>query len=1195
MNDDALDRLCRVAGIAPGYSDIWGNTRVASDATRRALLAALGITAAENDTTRVLEQEETRSWRRAAPPVVVCRENRLPYRITLTFPESAVDETHAWRLSMESGASRNGEFRARQLELLESRFIAGERHVRVAFDWREALPAGYHRFILQPLAASAAATSLIVVPERCYLPPALREGGRAWGIAAQLYGLVSSRGWGMGDFTDLSLLAEQWGRRGADFIGVNPLHALYPHNPAHASPYSPSSRRFLNPLYLDVEAVEDLHECREARQELRSAAFQRQLQAARRSELVDYPAVARLKLPLLEQLYAHFVERHLRPGSARSRAFREFQSGEGAALRRHALYHALQQHFHDSDPGIWGFPAWPEAYRDPDSREVARFAETHAHRVEFYEYLQWQCDLQLGAVAARCRHLGMEVGLYTDIAVSIDSAGSDAWSGQRDYALGATLGAPPDEINREGQNWGLPPLHPGRLRDAAYAPFIATVRAGMRHAGAVRIDHVMGLYRLFWIPHGGSAADGAYVHYPFEDLLGVLALESQRNRCMVIGEDLGTVPDEVRDGLARTGVLSYRLLLFERDTAGHFRPPRDYPVEALVTATTHDLPTLAGYWDGGDLRLQHSLKRLSDADLAVHTAVRAEDRARIEDALVREHLLPQAMRGAVTGKLAEAGALAIQAFLARTPARLQSVQLEDVFGIADQTNLPGSTEEHPNWRRKLPIPLERMQEDARMTSLAATLSRERPRTAASEPPRVTPVARIPRATYRLQLNREFTFAHAAAIVPYLAELGVSHVYCSPYLRARPGSLHGYDIVDHNTLNPEIGTEADFERFVETLRAHEMGHILDMVPNHVGVMGADNAWWLDVLENGPASAYAGFFDIEWHPPNTDLANKVLVPVLGAHYGAVLDKGEIELKFDAAEGSFSMWYHEHRFPLDPSDYAQLLAAARDAAPEPGKTELAAIADAFARLPGRERATAEHTLERTRGARAGKERLARLVAGDAHAASVVNRTTSWYGDPKGREALHELLERQPYRLTYWRVASDEINYRRFFDVNDLAALRMEDEAVFEATHRFVLSLAAAGKVDGLRIDHPDGLYDPAAYLSRLQLRYREMCAGPARMRGPLALYVVVEKIAAPHEELPENWAVHGTTGYRFAALVNGLFVSTGAREEMERIYREFVPEAVSFARNAYDGRHVILRGTMASALTMLVAELLRIARAN
>ena len=1202
-----LRSLSRLAGIAPGYADIWGNEHEASESTQLALLQAMDAIHDESEVPDAVARELARAWRQVAPPVAVFTEEAVPYRLKLRFPAAAAARTVHWRLVLEGGAAQQGEFQPSQLERLDAREIAGARYIEVAFDWRERLPAGYHRFIVQSheAGAASAATSLIVAPARCYLPAALCGAGRTWGAAIQLYGIRSTRNWGIGDYTDLAAIVEQWGRRGAGVIGVNPLHALYPHNPAHASPYSPSSRRFLNVLYIDVEAVEDLAECEEARALIDAPEFRERLAAAKASELVDYPAVAALKFPVLERLYAHFRATHLRADTARARAFRDFQAASGAPLRRHALYEALQQRFHEADPGVWGYPLWPEPYRDPRSAEVTRYAESHVERVEYFEYLQWLADRQLAAAADRARTLGLEVGLYADVAVSIDSAGAEAWASQDCYVLGATLGAPPDEINLKGQNWGLPPLHPERLREAAYAPFIDLLRANMRHAGAVRIDHVMGLARLFWIPRGRDGADGAYVGYPFDDLLGVLALESHRNRCLVIGEDLGTVPDEVRAGLQRAGVLSYRLLLFERNADGHFKAPSEYPVDALVTASTHDLPTLTGYWEGHDLQLRQSLALFpSDEVREAQIVARAQDRARLVFALERENLHPDGLNAVAPQPLSTEMLRSVQVYLARTPARVLVAQLEDVLGVREQANLPGTTDEHPNWRRKLPLDLERIADDPRFVAFVDAMAAERPLPQARPRSRGRPVAVIPRATYRLQLHRGFTFADATALVPYLAELGVSHVYCSPYLRARPGSTHGYDVVDHNALNPEIGSREDFERFVAALRARGMGHVLDMVPNHLGVMGADSPWWLDVLENGPAAGHAGYLDIEWRPAGTDLADKVLVPVLGEHYGLALERGEIELRFDPAEGAFSAWYHDHRFPIDPRDYPPLLERAlaamdRAAAPEAALTELASLATALARLPAREETAPERAIERRREGAAGKQRLARVAAAAPAVAAALDAAARAYAGAEGREALHELLERQAWRLAYWRVASDEINYRRFFDINDLAALRMEDEAVFESTHRLALTLAADGKVDGLRVDHPDGLYDPAGYFERVQRRYLELCgheAGPGGLdRSALPLYLVAEKIIAGHERLPETWAVHGTTGYRFAAVVNGVLVNANARDEMDAAYRDFVPDAASFEQCAYDGRQAILRGALASALTMLATELLRIARAD
>ena len=450
---------------------------------------------------------------------------------------------------------------------------------------------------------------------------------------------------------------------------------------------------------------------------------------------------------------------------------------------------------------------------------------------------------------------------------------------------------------------------------------------------------------------------------------------------------------------------------------------------------------------------------------------------------------------------------------------------------------------------------------------------------------------IPRATYRLQLNAGFTFRDATALVPYLASLGVSHVYCSPYFRARAGSTHGYDVVDHNSFNPEIGDRADFEEFVAALRSHGMGHVVDIVPNHVGI-GADNAWWMDVLENGEASIYAAFFDIDWAPANPDRAHKVLVPVLAAPYGTVLERGELELRFEPQWGSFAVHYFEHRLPLDPRTYPRIL----DRVPALlASTELENIRRSLAALPDRHSLGPEQVAERNREKELHKRRLAALAAGDSAVAGAIETAARSFAgtaaEPASFDTLHELLELQAWHLAHWRVAADDINYRRFFDVNDLAGLRVENEAVFEHTHRLLLQLIAAGRIDGLRIDHADGLYDPAGYFRRLQQR----CAELTGRRGARALYLVVEKITASFEHLPDDWPVHGETGYRFANVVNRMLVDSATRTRMDRAYRQFINEPLEWREVAYQSQQLILRRSLASELNVATNLLARLARAD
>jgi (1->4)-alpha-D-glucan 1-alpha-D-glucosylmutase len=438
---------------------------------------------------------------------------------------------------------------------------------------------------------------------------------------------------------------------------------------------------------------------------------------------------------------------------------------------------------------------------------------------------------------------------------------------------------------------------------------------------------------------------------------------------------------------------------------------------------------------------------------------------------------------------------------------------------------------------------------------------------------------IPRATYRVQLHADFDFDAAAAIVPYLAELGISHLYVSPITMARPGSRHGYDVVDHARVNPELGGEAGLERLCRALRAGHMGLLLDFVPNHMGVGGADNPAWLDVLQWGRESSYADWMDIDWHPAEETLAGKLLVPFLGAPYAEVLESGELQLRFDAG-GDWSVWYHEHRFPICPRSYGAILGKA------PGRSLGAAfaLANQVRRAPPGEAVAAAGTL---------KSELARLAATPAGGEALEAATAALAGRPgapRSFRMLHRLLEQQVYRLSYWRVAADEINYRRFFDINDLAGLRVEDERVFARVHALLFALLRDGKADGVRLDHVDGLYDPAGYCRRLQEEAgRNLGAGP----GERPLYLLVEKILAPFERVPESWPVHGTTGYDFMAQATGVFIAEESERSLTRIYARFVPGATDFESELERAKPQILRNNLSSEFTVLARRLTRLAK--
>ena len=460
-----------------------------------------------------------------------------------------------------------------------------------------------------------------------------------------------------------------------------------------------------------------------------------------------------------------------------------------------------------------------------------------------------------------------------------------------------------------------------------------------------------------------------------------------------------------------------------------------------------------------------------------------------------------------------------------------------------------------------------------------------------------PVPQLPLSTYRLQFNGHLTFARAAELVPYLADLGISDCYTSPYFQASPGSLHGYDVVDPTRLNEEVGSADDYRTFVRALHAHGMGQILDIIPNHMHVAGPWNPWWQDVLEHGPASRYAHFFDIDWTPVKHELKGKILLPILGDHYGVTLENGELSLEYQA--GRFVVRYHEYQLPIDPSLYAMILNHRLDALRDsrdgaPSVRALHDIISAFRRLPDRYRTDPEGVATRHREHAIIQRRLATLTEQRPDVRAFVQETLRTFngtgGDPSGFDLLDALLRDQVYRLAFWRVAGEEINYRRFFDVTHLAALRIEDPEVFERVHRHACSLIPTAAVHGLRIDHVDGLYDPTRYLERWQAWARNELGWPADAKGR-SLFLVVEKILGKGETLPEDWPVYGTTGYDFLDLLNHLFVDSHHQRAMDACYAEFTRETAAFDTLTHECKTLIMDAAMASELNALGHQLNRL----
>ncbi len=720
-----LDRLAERMGIEPAYISAAGHPVVTPPEVKRRLLRAMGTEVRDEDDARLrLLALERYDIARPLPPVIVVREDRLPLEVPIVLPlgTPAID----WAVRLERDGRVTGRTAPGDLPLID-RPVAGLERRRLTVPGR--LPLGYHTLAVSGAVSGGgldgeAAATVIVVPATCWLPPELAQGKRLWGIAAQIYQLRSATNWGIGDFSDLGRLAVIAAGLGASVIGVNPLHAMFTDRPEQASPYSPLRRLFLNILYIDITATPEATDDEELRRLMRDESFASALTAARQAPLVDYPAVARLKLAALERLFERFRQ-SAAPG--RVAQFDTFRREQGEPLERMVRFQALREHFSANDPDDADWRRWPEPYRDPASAAVEAFAGSHRDRLDFLAWTQWIADRQLAAAARIARERGLAIGVYRDLAVGADGGGAESWANPGLIAAEAHAGAPPDVFNPAGQDWGLPPVNPRAMREEAYAGFIRLLRANMRHAGGLRIDHAMALKHLYWIPAGNRPGEGAYVSYPLEDLLGIVALESRRNRCLVVGEDLGTVPEGFRERLGEAGILSYRVLFFEHDADGRFIPPDRYPHLALATIGSHDLPTLRGWWEGRDIDLRDRLDLYPTPDEAGRQrAWRARARVELCNALAADGP-PPSPDAPMTDELAER----VHRFLARTSAAIAMVQLEDLTDEAEQVNLPGTVTEHPNWRRKIGLTLEELAGDPRVRALTGMLREVRGAAAAS--------------------------------------------------------------------------------------------------------------------------------------------------------------------------------------------------------------------------------------------------------------------------------------------------------------------------------------------------------------------------------------------------------------------------------------------------------------------------------
>ena len=687
----ALHELAAVVGIIDAYVDQAHETRATSDDTRRALLAAMGIDASTDDAARdaLAGLRDAANRELIAPARVVTLRDPSRRLLTVRAPASR-ERTGPWFLEIESEqgerSRREGPWRGdTELDLSLPDLPLGVHRIRLTLD------AGGREWINEQ--------TLIVAPERCVMPHEILGDRDVFGVTTNLYTLRSDFNWGIGDLSDLGRVAAWAGEVGAEFVGVSPLHALLDRG-GDISPYSPVSRLFRNPIYIDVMRVPELVHDPALGERLTTPEIATELADLRESPLVRYDAVMAVKGLALDALHRVFVERVRGSGDARDRAYDDFVARRGPALTQFALWMSIAE-LPDRGPD---WRAWPAEFRSPDTPAARRFADTHAARLDFHRWLQFEIDRQLGDAASVASSAGMQIGLYHDLAIGTSSGGADTWAYPDLFVHGACVGAPPDPYSAAGQNWGFPPIDPRALRQTGYRYLIDVLRAAFEHAGALRIDHVLGLSRLFWISNEQPTTPGAYVRYPMFDLLGILALESARHQALVVGEDLGTVSPDVPGVLEQWGILSSKVLEFERDAHGGFKPARDYPALSFAMANTHDMAPFAGFWNGRDIDIRRQLGLIvTDADADHARVARDAEKDDLLRLFGEEHVLPAE---GVPGTAEELSA-AVHAFLFRTPARLVAVSLDDLAGETTPVNVPGvTTDRYPTWSRKMRRTLE---------------------------------------------------------------------------------------------------------------------------------------------------------------------------------------------------------------------------------------------------------------------------------------------------------------------------------------------------------------------------------------------------------------------------------------------------------------------------------------------------------
>jgi (1->4)-alpha-D-glucan 1-alpha-D-glucosylmutase len=889
---------------------------------------------------------------------------------------------------------------------------------------------------------------LIIVPEKCYAPEAVLKNKNIFGPKFYSYNITTLENHRMADINDLKILIKKLELYEAGIIGIGSINQASVNENKPYNPFLPSNRMFFNTLFLNTDEMLKFTEDKDLDLQFLSGEFQDEPE---KTELIDYKTIFDIKVRKYKLIYESFRALHINNNTDKAKRFHSYVNQNGENLHKLALFIALQDFLTSEDSKYVNWHEWPKVYQNPNSEAVLAFEKNNSEIIEFYKFLQWQTYMQFESVITSYGKK-LDVGICIDLPLCIDINGAEIWMNQEYFAEKTEIKS---KFNDNLATIDCPIILPLKFIESAYSYFSDILRPNMIFAGAINLLNFNYLLNPKWTIISDDDEKTININYPVKDLLGIIALESKRNNCMVM-IDMKDLSINEKEMLKQVGIY---------------------------------------------------------------------DEAKFE--------------------------------------------FEEIF---DENQLKKYFEQ---LQSKTPLELNKIKPSSH-------------------------IIKIPNSTYRLQFNSEFNFNKAKEIIPYLKQLGISHIYASPLQSPRKGSLHGYDIVDHSSINQEAGTIEEFNSFVDTLHYYEMGLILDIVPNHMGI-GKENKWWMDVLENGQSSEYAHYFDIDWNPVKRELNDKILIPVLGDYYGNIVTSGQLNFKFSEETGKLSINYYEHEFPLNPSSYPAILEHRLDVL----KTRLGSlnkdfleylsIITVFKNLPKHISIEYEKRTERIREKNITFERLSKLCSRNYIIKGFIDENIADFqcskDNPVSIERVHSLLEEQVYRLAFWRVSSEEINYRRFFDINDLAAVCVEKPDVFTNINSFIINLIENKKIDGLRLDHTDGLLDPVNFYKKLQFEIAKKMRIDFDINEEnllssekLPFYIIAEKILALFEKLTPNRAIHGTVGYDFLNLVNGLFINSKNKSQITNIYHKFIGKELNIEEMVIECKKLIMNTSLTAEINVL-----------